>query len=127
VHHLRPKSGPEVKVMVVGDKEELGGWSLERGLELKPSSKGFPLFCGTANLPASSKVEFKYVIARAKPSGTGVQSQWEAANRVMHTDKGAVHDEFIENRATDPRITDEPFQLTAQEWTRWYRHHMRAV
>jgi hypothetical protein len=115
--------------MVVGDKEELGGWSLDKGLELKPSSKGFPLFSGTANLPPSSKVEFKYVIARAKPSGAGVQSQWEAANRVLQTttDKGAVRDSFIENRATDPRITDEPFQLTAQEWTRWYRHHVRAV
>jgi hypothetical protein len=30
-----------------------------------------------------------------------------------------VKGEFVENRATDPRITDEPFQLTAQEWSRW--------
>jgi hypothetical protein len=31
------------------------------------------------------QVEFKYVVARAKPSGEGVQSQWEAANRVLQT------------------------------------------
>jgi hypothetical protein len=30
-----------------------------------------------------------------------------------------VRNGFIENRATDPRITDEPFQLTAQDWNRW--------
>lgn len=32
--------------------------------------------------------------------------------------------EFIECRETDPRITDEPFQCNAQEWARYFKHHL---
>ena len=42
---------------------------------------------------------------------------------VRKADPKRVHNEFNEFRGTDPRVTDEPFQLTAQQWCRWFKHH----
>mmetsp|Transcript_342 Transcript_342/g.857 ORF Transcript_342/g.857 Transcript_342/m.857 type:complete len:83 (+) Transcript_342:115-363(+) len=74
-------------------------------------------------------VEYKYAVVKAQAGGDGPGSQWEAANREMKVGSpGAmlVKNCFKENRLTDPRITDEPFQLTAQEWCRYYRHHVNS-
>jgi hypothetical protein len=43
----------------------------------------FPIFKATVGLPAASKVEYKYVVVRAEKTKDGIQSQWEANNRVL--------------------------------------------
>jgi len=45
-----------------------------------------------------------------------------AASGVMQ-----VNNEFNEFRGTDPRLTDEPFQLTAQEWSKYMKHHVSPM
>lgn len=79
----------------------------------------------TPRVGGVGQVEYKYAVV-AQGGDTQVKSQWEANNRELDCGKvGAVlqRDEFVENRETDPRITDEPFQLTAQEWARYIKHH----
>ena len=42
----------------------------------------FPIFKATIALPPGAKLEYKYVVARVEKTKNGVQSQWEAANRL---------------------------------------------
>ncbi len=43
----------------------------------------FPIFKATVSVPAGAKLEYKYVVVRVQKTGDGVQSQWEANNRVL--------------------------------------------
>ena len=43
----------------------------------------FPIFKGTVSVPAGAKLEYKYVVVRVQKTGDGVQSQWEANNRLL--------------------------------------------
>eukprot|EP00292_Cryptomonas_paramecium_P023087 CAMPEP_0113695252 /NCGR_PEP_ID=MMETSP0038_2-20120614/20792_1 /TAXON_ID=2898 /ORGANISM="Cryptomonas paramecium" /LENGTH=195 /DNA_ID=CAMNT_0000617765 /DNA_START=25 /DNA_END=612 /DNA_ORIENTATION=+ /assembly_acc=CAM_ASM_000170 len=124
-HHIRPKSGPLVKVLLVGNLPEIGEWNPDKGVELTCANDEFPIFKGSVALPPGSKLEYKYVVARKEKTSQGVQSQWEASNRqyAVGQSGGVVRNTFIENRESDPRIIDEPFQLSSQEWTRWFKHH----
>jgi len=38
-----------------------------------------------------------------------------------------VKNEFNEMRGTDPRLSDEPFQLSAQEWSQYMKHHVSPM
>nr|CAI77917.1 putative starch binding domain protein [Guillardia theta] len=127
VHHLRPANGPPVKVMVVGNTPDLGQWDASKGISLITTPENFPIFTGVAFTDPNTELEYKYVIVKAQPGGQGPDSQWEANNRQLKVGtNGVMHvkNAYIENRLSDPRITDEPFQLTAQEWSRWFRHHL---
>mmetsp|Transcript_36723 Transcript_36723/g.90382 ORF Transcript_36723/g.90382 Transcript_36723/m.90382 type:complete len:278 (+) Transcript_36723:66-899(+) len=132
VLHIKPINSPKVKVVVCGDGPELGEWDIAKGITLEvmqvsgPSKDSFPLHTATINLPAGKDVEYKYAVVRAEP-GDGIGVQWEAQNRKLSVPASGslmIKNEFVENRETDPRITDEPFQCNAQEWARWYKHHV---
>mmetsp|Transcript_1376 Transcript_1376/g.3168 ORF Transcript_1376/g.3168 Transcript_1376/m.3168 type:complete len:204 (+) Transcript_1376:42-653(+) len=130
VPHIRPAHGPPVKVMIVGSTPELGDWKPEQGISLITTPESFPIFTGVIFMEPNSKIEYKYAVVKAQPGGDGLQSQWEAQNReITSAQPGAmlVKNTFRENRLTDPRITDEPFQLTAQEWCRYYKHHVNSL
>eukprot|EP00960_Hanusia_phi_P030376 748556-Hanusia_phi.AAC.1 len=78
--------------MVVGNTPDLGEWDV-------------------------NKLEYKYVIVKAQAGGQGPESQWEANNRQVQVgSSGVMHvkNAFIENRLSDPRITDEPFQVRSR-------------
>lgn len=110
---------------------ELGSWDVKKvGVTLVSTPDTFPIFTGTFFLPPKTKFEYKYAVLKAQEGGDGVGQQWEASNREMTTAAAGAMDiknEFIESRMTDPRITDEPFQLSAQEWSRWYKHHQSQL
>mmetsp|Transcript_36961 Transcript_36961/g.87549 ORF Transcript_36961/g.87549 Transcript_36961/m.87549 type:complete len:207 (-) Transcript_36961:266-886(-) len=128
VHHIRTANSPPCKVVIVGSTPELGEWDVSKGVSLITTPGTFPIFTGIAFVDPNAKVEYKYAVV-AQGGDTKVKSQWEAANRQLTTGKvGAVlqRDAFVEDRISDPRITDEPFQLSSQEWTRWYKHHTSA-
>ncbi|KAJ1467067.1 hypothetical protein T484DRAFT_1646161, partial [Baffinella frigidus] len=127
VHHIRTANSPPCKEFVDGRNPFWG--STHAGVSLITTPGTFPIFTGIAFVDPNAKVEYKYAVV-AQGGDTKVKSQWEAANRQLTTGKvGAVlqRDAFVEDRISDPRITDEPFQqLSSQEWTRWYKHHTSA-
>jgi len=138
-HHIHPINSPPVKVVICGEGPELGNWDIAKSIELKAaqcdtesftaSGAGmFPEHSGTIMLPAGKEFEFKYAVTVADAaSDSAVKTQWEAVNRkvsVPATGSLTINSEFMEARDSDPRITDEPFQCNAQEWSRWYRHHI---
>eukprot|EP00918_Siedleckia_nematoides_P001700 GHVU01004035.1.p1 GENE.GHVU01004035.1~~GHVU01004035.1.p1 ORF type:complete len:178 (+),score=46.46 GHVU01004035.1:3-536(+) len=130
VPHIRSVNAPPTKVVVVGSVPELGSWDVKKGVTLVSTPDTFPIFTGTFFLPPKTKFEYKYAVLKAQEGGDGVGQQWEASNREMTTAAAGAMDiknEFIESRMTDPRITDEPFQLSAQEWSRWYKHHQSQL
>lgn len=132
VHHIRSMHAPPTKVVIVGSLPELGNWDVKKGVTLVSTPETYPIFTGTLFLPPKTAFEYKYVVVKAEEGGEGVAQQWESVNsensqRPMTTAAAGtmeIRNEFCESRGTDPRITDEPFQLTAQEWSRWYQHHM---
>mmetsp|Transcript_22704 Transcript_22704/g.35536 ORF Transcript_22704/g.35536 Transcript_22704/m.35536 type:complete len:194 (+) Transcript_22704:253-834(+) len=127
VSHIRPKNGPPVVVKIVGSSAELGAWDPARGVPLICTADTFPIFTGVAFLDPNSKIEYKFVVEKAEPGGDGPQQQWEAVNRELAVGAAGamtVRNEFRESRLTDPRISDEPYQLTAQEWCRFYKNHV---
>lgn len=127
VPHIRPKNGPPVVVKIVGSTPDLGQWDPSQGVALISTADTFPIFTGVAFLDPNSKVEYKYLVAKAEPGGDGPQQQWEAVNRELAVGAAGamtVRNEFRESRGTDPRISDEPFQLSAQEWSRYYNQHL---
>lgn len=130
VPHIRSVNAPATKVVIVGSVPELGAWDVKKGVTLVSTPETFPIFTGTFFLPPKTTFEYKYAVVKAEEGGGGVQQQWEASNRPMTTAAAGAMDvknEFIESRMTDPRITDEPFQLSAQEWSRWYKHHQSQL
>jgi len=130
VAHIRSVNAPPTKVVIVGSVPELGNWDVKKGMTLVSTPDTFPIFTGTFFLPPKTKFEYKYAVLKAQEGGDGVGQQWEASNRAMMTAAAGAMDiknEFIESRLTDPRITDEPFQLSAQEWSRWYKHHQSQL
>jgi len=130
VPHIRSVNAPPTKVVIVGSLPELGAWDVRKGVTLVSTPETFPIFTGTLFLAPNTKFEYKYAVVRAEEGGEGVQQQWEAVNRPMTTSAAGameIKNEFCESRGTDPRITDEPFQLSAQEWSRWNLHHMSRL
>jgi hypothetical protein len=56
----------------------------------------------------------KYAVTKQTPGGDGVQTQWESVERTVVVPASGIlelKNEFMEGRDTDPRITDEPFQV----------------
>ena len=51
----------------------------------------FPIFKATIALPPGAKLEYKYVVARAEKTKDGVQSQWEASNRLFTVPQYVVY------------------------------------
>jgi len=129
VHHIRSINAPKTRVVMVGNLPELGDWDPSRGVNLETNAVTFPIFTGQVVLPPKTSFEYKYVIV-AEDGETDMKQQWEAVNRPFTTDASAttvIRNEFNEFRGTDPRLTDEPFQLTAQEWSRWFKHHQSKM
>uniref|UniRef100_A0A7S0TYE1 CBM20 domain-containing protein n=1 Tax=Hemiselmis andersenii TaxID=464988 RepID=A0A7S0TYE1_HEMAN len=141
-HHIHPINSPPVKVVICGEGPELGNWELGKGVELKSvhsetesftasAAGAFPEHTGTIMLPAGKSVEFKFAVTLVDPACEHpVKAQWEAVNRKISVPASGAMEircEFMEARDSDPRITDEPFQCNAQEWARYYRHHISGL
>lgn len=140
-HHIHPLNSPPVKIVVAGDCEELGNWDITKGVELKSQQSDtdtfnaqtdgmFPMHSGQVMLPAGKEVKMKYAVTKVEPGGGGVQTQWESVERTVKVPASGIlelKNEFMEGRDTDPRITDEPFQCNAQEWMRYYKHHISGL
>ena len=125
-HHIRSVNAPTCRVVLVGNITELGAWNVSKGVNLTSNDDDYPLFKGTIILPGNTSVLYKYVIVADGDGEAGGKQQWEATNRPLTTNsrgKMTINNEFNEFRGTDPRVTDEPFQLTAQQWCRWFKHH----
>lgn len=141
-HHIHPINSPPVKVVICGEGPQLGNWDVTKGVELKSvhvdtesftasGAGAFPEHTGTIMLPAGTTVEYKFAVTLVDPATDHpVKTQWEAVQRKLTVPASGsleIRSEFMEARDSDPRITDEPFQCNAQEWSRWYRHHTSGL
>jgi len=142
IHHIKSLNAPKAKVLMVGGLPQLGNWDVNKGVQLTTTPDQYPIFYGSVMLPAKTAFEYKFVVVAegvkpAPPAAPGAPAtpaaptqQWEAINRPMTTAPSGVmtvKSEFNEFRGTDPRLTDEPFQLTAQEWSRLMKHHISPM
>jgi alpha-amylase len=72
------------EVYVVGNIPALGNWNTSAGIHLTTNSNTFPVWTVTASLPASTAVQYKYIIKDAAGNVT-----WEnGSNRTFTTPAG---------------------------------------
>jgi alpha-amylase len=69
------------EVYVVGDIPVLGGWNTSQAIHLTTTASTFPVWTVTANLPANTPIQYKYIIK----DGSGNVTWENGANRTYTT------------------------------------------
>eukprot|EP00286_Rhodomonas_abbreviata_P029710 CAMPEP_0181314880 /NCGR_PEP_ID=MMETSP1101-20121128/15061_1 /TAXON_ID=46948 /ORGANISM="Rhodomonas abbreviata, Strain Caron Lab Isolate" /LENGTH=233 /DNA_ID=CAMNT_0023422017 /DNA_START=287 /DNA_END=988 /DNA_ORIENTATION=+ len=131
VPHARPTDAYSIRVIVSGPSPVLGSSDPLKAPELTTDPSTFPIFVLTLAVPSATRLDFQYGILRLAPDGNArapTLCQWEGSKREMEVEGESRHliHSFKEDRRTYPRVTEQEYQLSAQEWSRWMKHHMKV-